>query len=279
MIIIDLQQIMVANLSAQLAFKKDDEPLSENLLRHMILNSIRAIRVKFTASEYGELIIACDGPNGWRKEVFPYYKASRKEKRSKSSVNWEFVFEVLNSVKDELKQYFPYRVIHVEGAEADDIIGVLCHQFEYKEEKILIISGDHDFKQLHYYRNVSQYDHVHKKEITVDDPQAYLFEHIIRGDDGDGIPNIRSDDDTFVTDKKQKPITQKMMDGYKSDPPYSDRNYNRNRQLIDLLYTPDSIRNEVLKQYHLEEGKNRLKLPTYFIKYKMSKLHEKIGEF
>lgn len=79
MIILDLNQVMISNLMAQIGNHTNID-IDENLLRHMILNTIRALNMKFK-NEYGELVIACDDKNYWRKDIFPYYKAKRAEDR------------------------------------------------------------------------------------------------------------------------------------------------------------------------------------------------------
>ena len=204
MIIVDLNQTMISNFMAQIG-NHTNIKIEEDLLRHMILNSIRGYNAKFRY-EYGEMIIACDDKRSWRKNLFPYYKANRKKAREKSEIDWNSVFDVLNRVRDELKEYFPYRVIQIDTAEADDVIGSLCHEFGNSLEKILIISGDKDFKQLQSYMNVKQFDPVRKRWLEEANPERYLKEHIMKGDTGDGVPNFLSKDDTFVTASRQKPL-------------------------------------------------------------------------
>jgi len=260
--------------------------LEENMVRHMILNSIRSYRVKFGA-EYGELVIACDNTNIWRKKVYPYYKANRKKNLEKSEMDWKAIFDCLSKIRSELKEYFPYKVIDVESAEADDVIGTLVNKFGSElntGEKILVLSGDKDFIQLHTYANVSQYDPTRKKWIKNSDPVRYLKEHILKGDSGDGVPNVLSDDDTFVTNKRQKPMTVKRIEEFlKQDPNLYDgkvfKNWQRNKELIDLTNTPDYIKEQVLTQFNEQSGKNRSKLLNYFIANKMKHLIEHLSEF
>jgi 5'-3' exonuclease len=288
MIILDLNQTMISNLMMQLG-NHTNVPLEESLLRHMVLNSIRLYRQKFV-KEFGEIVIACDDKNYWRKQVFPYYKANRKKAREQSELDWTAIFESLNAIRQELKEYFPYKVIQVETAEADDVIGTLCKQFGSEGplaigEKILILSGDKDFNQLQKYSNVQQYDPVRKKFIKADDPYKYLQEHIIKGDSGDGIPNFLSDDNSLVAGIRQKPVTSKKLVDWIGKKPeeFCDetmlRNYKRNQQLVDLDYIPDSIHNTVIDQFNNSNNKDRSKLFNYFIKYKLKNLLESIGDF
>jgi len=284
-IIVDLNQVMLSNLLMQLG-NHTNAQLEENMVRHMILNSIRSYRVKFGA-EYGELVIACDNTNIWRKKVYPYYKANRKKNLEKSEMDWKAIFDCLSKIRSELKEYFPYKVIDVESAEADDVIGTLVNKFGSElntGEKILVLSGDKDFIQLHTYANVSQYDPTRKKWIKNSDPVRYLKEHILKGDSGDGVPNVLSDDDTFVTNKRQKPMTAKRIEEFlKQDPNLYDgkifKNWQRNKELIDLTNTPDYIKEQVLTQFNEQSGKNRSKLLNYFIANKMKHLIEHLSEF
>jgi hypothetical protein len=279
----DLSQVMISNLMVQLGNHTNAE-IEEDLLRHMILNSVRSYNVKFKA-EFGELIIACDAGNNWRRQIFPYYKANRRKSREKSEINWTAVFETMNKVRDELKEFFPYRVIRVDGAEADDVIGTLAQTYGNTNEKILILSGDKDFVQLQSYINVQQFDPVQKKWRKTNDVDKFIKEHIIRGDIGDGVPNFLSADDTFVVGARQKPISQKKLDSWLTMDPkdFCDekmlRGYLRNQQLVDLNFIPADIRAEVLVQYEKESGKGRDKLFNYFIDRRLKLLLESINEF
>ena len=281
MIILDISQVMISNYMAQVGNHTNID-IDENLFRHMVLNSIRFVNQKF-GNEYGEMVIACDAPRSWRKQIFPYYKANRKKAREKSDLDWSALFDSLNKVRDELKEYFPYRVIQVEHAEADDVIGALVEA--YHGHPILIVSGDKDFVQLQSYMNVKQYDPVRKRFISHNNPAMFVKEHIIKGDAGDGVPNFLSKDDTFVAGGRQRPIRAVKLDQWiKMDPQdFCDelmlRNYKRNEQLVDLSYTPKNIKEEVVRQYEAEAGKNRSKLFNYFIDHRLKNLMESINEF
>ena len=203
MILVDLSQIMMA--STMMSMEKGQTEADLDFVRHSVLNSLRMYRSKYN-DQYGELVICCDDRNSWRREHFPYYKAGRKSSRESSPLNWSQIFDCFNTIKTELKTIFPYKFIQVENAEADDIIGMLSRSVS---EKIMIISSDKDFIQLQKYDNVYQWSPVTKKLVNGIEPNGYLFEHILRGDKGDGIPNILSKDDSIVEGVRQKPITKK----------------------------------------------------------------------
>lgn len=285
MIIVDLNQVCISNLMVQIGNHQNTK-LEENLLRHMILNSIRAINVKFS-KDFGKMVIACDSRRNWRKDVFPFYKANRKKAREDSELDWNEIFQSLNKIREELKEFFPYAVVQVDGAEADDVISTLCrvNGTDVGGERILIVSGDKDFVQLQKYVNVEQYDPVKKKFIRNHNPQDFLMEHIMRGDRGDGIPNFLSADDCLVTGERQKPITTKKISQWLKQKPEEFcndsmlRGFKRNQQLVDLTNTPVELQNEILDKYVQESGKDRSKLFNYFVQYRLKNLMEYINEF
>lgn len=284
MILLDISQVMISNIIDQAGSHADD--LDINLVRHMILNTIRSLKVKF-GNEYGELVIACDDKSCWRKEVFPYYKANRKTDREKSSIDWNVLFDALNQIKTEIKENFPYRVIQVKGAEADDVIATLVAEFGEvlnSERKILILSGDKDFIQLQTYGNVKQYDPVRKREISSDNPVLFREHLILAGDRGDGIPNVLSPDHCLVQGIRQKPLREtKINEILSSDskviPEEIMRNWQRNRMLIDLSMIPSNIRQNIMDEYNSQANKSRSKLFNYFVEHKMKLLIESIGDF
>lgn len=283
MILLDLNQVCISNLLAQLGNYTNTE-IDEGILRHMVLNTIRSLRVKF--KDYGELVVCCDHKNVWRKQIFPYYKANRKKAREQSELNWNQIFNCLNNIKNEIKDYFPYRVIQVEGAEADDVIGTLTIKFGQMlntGEKILILSGDKDFVQLQIFGNVQQFDPIRKKFIVQDDPIRFTRELIIKGDRGDGIPNILSKDDVLVNNERQRPVRiEKYIQLENPKQQLTGEllsNWIRNEQLIDLTYIPEDIQSKVISQYENEANKTRDKMFNYFVSKKLKMLLEHIGEF
>lgn len=284
MIIVDLQQVMISNLMMQMSNQKSAE-LDENLLRHMILNSIRSYTSRY-CDKYGELVIACDSRGSWRREFFPYYKANRRQAREETTtMDWTAIFTYLAKIRAELRENFPYRVIEVEGAEADDIIATLVHTYGPEGARILILSGDKDFIQLHTYMAVEQYDPVRKKKITHNNPDTFKAEHIIKGDKGDGVPSILMADNSLVLRERAKPVTQKKLDAWLKQKPEEFCNeqmlqrWHRNKQLIDLDCVPKNIQEKILIEYEGEAGKGRKKMFNYFMTHKLKHLMEVIGDF
>jgi hypothetical protein len=294
MIIMDYSQVIISNLMVEIGGRTDVE-LDVNLLRHMIINAIRANKAKF-GKEYGELVIACDSRKYWRKQEFPYYKANRKKAREESGFNWPLIFDTINLLKEEIKAVFPYRVIEVEGAEADDIIASLVfwsvendmtENALFEEPKpLLIISGDHDFNQLQKFKHVKQYSPVQKKFVKAETtPEKYVLEHIIRGDKGDGVPNVLSSDDSIVNGERQKKIMTTKLEEWINDPstmPTDDtfkRNYQRNKMLVDLSMIPKHIQENIINTFTTYPVKDRSQLLNYFMSNRMKQMIEHIQEF
>ena len=281
MILIDMNQISVASMMMHLHMSKSKE-IDESMVRHMILNSLRMYRTRFS-SEFGELVLCYDSKHYWRRDYFPQYKSGRRKSREKSDLDWNAIFLCLNKIRDELRDNMPYKFVEIYGAEADDIIGVLCS--EYSEE-IMIISGDKDFIQLQKFPNVKQYSPITKKTVNGENPGAYLKEHIFKGDTSDGVPNVLSPDNTFTDGLRQKPLTKKkiaswMEHDFEDVAPNDEvkRNYQRNRKLIDLTYTPEELSSEIINIYKEAPYGDRSKLLNYFIQKRLRNLTESIGEF
>jgi len=283
MILLDFSNIIVGSIMVASRIP-DEERFSEDFIRHLVLNSVRSYRKKYT-DKYGEMVICTDYLSSWRKVAFPLYKAHRKVQRDKQDkekgMDWSALFETIARITDELKTHFPYKVIQVPHAEGDDVIAVLA---KHSKEPCLIVSSDKDFNQLYKYKTIRQYSPIRGKMLKGIDADAYLKEHIIRGDKGDGIPNILSADDCIVSGERQKPITKKkvavwlklkreefeigMMHGW-----------DRNQELIDFEYIPPTIVHEVLEQYNGQTPPNRSGLLNYFVKNRLKMLIEHIGDF
>jgi len=278
MIIVDINQIMISNL--MVTIHRDNLELGEDLIRHMVLNSLRGHNKKFR-KEYGQMVIACDSGNVWRRQAFPNYKAGRKANREKSEHDWTMIFDLLSKVKNEIKQFLPYKVIEVESVEADDIIAVLCRR---TNEKVLILSGDKDFIQLHNDR-IKQYNPVLNKFVGQgENPSLYIREHILKGDRSDGIPNVLSDDNVFIEGRRQRPLSKKKIEAWCNEivPTFNEeeqKNYDRNKTLIDLNCIPKEYEDKINREFENFEVATRDKILGYFINKKLKTLIEVIDEF
>lgn len=289
MILLDMNQIMISNLMMQLKLSV----LNENLVRHMVLTALLSYEKQYK-QQYGEMVLAYDSKHYWRKSTFPYYKQNRKKDREASELDWNAIFEVLNKIRDEIKTYFPYKVVEVYGAEADDVISTLVkhqakinirkHKAGETLDKVLILSGDKDFIQLQRYPFVKQFNPILKKEIKHEDPKTYILEHILKGDKSDGIPNFLSDADTFVVGKRQKPISKKNLDKWVGLDPcvfcntkeLMD-NYERNRNLIDLTCIPQDIEQKIVDEYLSLNSQEKQVPLEYFKEHQLNTLMQEFA--
>ena len=282
MVLVDMNQVTLSSLMMQIGQSKDLQ-VNPDLVRHMVLNSIRTYRIKFV-EDYGELVLCYDSKHYWRKDVFPQYKSHRKKMRESSDFDWNTIFNTLNALKEELRENFPYKMLEVYGAEADDIIATIC---ESQKENIMILSGDKDFIQLQKYKNVKQWNPVQKKMLKDKNPDLYLKEHIIKGDRSDGIPNVLSDDNSFVDKVRQKPLTKKKIQSWVEHDfmdvapnEQAKRNYHRNTTLVDLSKIPQDLKDKIKETYKttpiLGDRKN---LINYFINNKLKELTNNLGDF
>jgi hypothetical protein len=289
MILIDYSQVCVAAILAFSAdLKKGEEGDKKNLIRHVALSSIKAYKKKYR-KDYGEIVIACDGRNYWRKDFFANYKGLRKKAREESDLDWKVIFETLGEIREDLKEHFPYKVVHVDKCEADDIIAILAESTQEfgRMEEVMIVSSDKDFKQLHEYSNVAQYSPMLKKQIKVNKKElhAWLIEHVVKGDSGDGIPNILSADDVFMKGERQKPVSSKRLQEFidngfiacKTDE--ERRNWQRNVTLVNFKHIPEDIKQTVMEAFEVKPKADKNDVMNYLIKHKCRNLLNEIEEF
>jgi len=277
LIIIDFHGTIIANVMKYL-FMNQVEVIEEDLVRHMVLNSIRALKTRFEG-EFGKLVISCDSRFYWRKDFFPYYKIKRQQQRTESVIDWGQVYTFMDMIKKEVEENFSYPVIQVDNAESDDVIYSIVNNFP--DERILIASRDHDFKQLHNRKNVFQYNPIDEVMVVVADPAKYLFEHIIKGDSGDSIPNVFSPLDSIALNKRQKPAYQKKIDlWYESGVPeeFKER-FAFNKKLVDLSEVPQEIQEKVMECYKNQLNKPKKKLMNYFMEHNLKEMFANIQEF
>jgi 5'-3' exonuclease len=290
MILLDISNILVSNLMQNIKLMSDNSIPQEDMYRHMILNTIRSNYMKFK-KEYGELVICCDNKNGWRKAIFPEYKANRKKTRDSSSIDWAVVYKMFNQILFEIDQVFDWKMVTYESAEADDIIYTLCVNSE-EGSKHLIISGDQDLLQIQHqapmFVSITQYAPVAKKFYTTTN-QYDLFEHVCRGDTSDGVPNILSDQRSFVEGIRQKTLTTKLIHSWWNyftthntlDPSMPIERYILNNKLINLNMIPEEIQQGILDTYkNITKPKtNQMQIMKYFMENRLMNLSENIGDF
>lgn len=297
MILIDYSQVALAAILTFQRELKGSEAEVKNLIRHVTLSTIKSYKKKY-GKDYGEMVICCDGRKYWRKDFFEFYKGMRKSNREKSNLDWKLIFDTLSEMRTDLVTNFPYRVIHVERAEADDIIAVMCKYLQENQliqqglveesQKILILSSDKDFKQLQLLPNVKQWSPMQKKYITATQREIieYKIEHIVKGDAGDGVPNIFSKDDVFMKGERQKPVSAKRLQEFfengfiacKNDD--ERRNWQRNSVLVDFDHIPPDVSEDIIKTYiNIIPNTDKMKIMNYLMENRCRLLLDEIEEF
>jgi len=284
LIVVDYNGIAISSVVVQKL------AIEEDLIRHFILNTLRMYNKKFR-KDYGQMVIACDSST-WRRQYFPNYKFKRRESRDKDEVekaNWEEIFRIISMVREEIQENLPYRVVKVDGAEADDIIGTLAMETQEfgKHDDVMIVSADKDFVQLQKYKNVKQYSPMQKKFVTEKNPNTYLFEHVLKGDSGDGVPNVLSGDNVFAEGVRQTPVTRKKLDYWTEHAQDLQsvmeseiyRNYMRNKKLIDLEEIPEELRTEIINTYESQEDTPKNRVMKYLISKRCKNLITDIEDF
>ena len=282
--LVDLNQVLISNLMQHLKHVAKSNELNEDLIRHMCINTIRA-SVKQFKSKYPNVVLCCDNKKYWRKEFFPFYKSQRKSDREASGYDWGLIFDTLNKIRDEFKKSFPYKVLDVEGAEADDVIAVLTARLS-AHGSVLILSSDKDFGQLQKYSNVTQYSPILKRFIKIDNPKTFIREHIIKGDRGDGIPNFLSPDNTFAAGERQKVINSKKLQEWMNQDAETFcttdimlRGFKRNQILVDFDYIPSEVQFNITSAFETAEVATKEKMLNYFIDKGLKAMIESINDF
>ena len=305
MIIIDYSQLIIAGA---LSFKSDfDKGKSANkqidIMRHTIISTILADKVRF-GKEYGDVVLAVDDRNYWRREIFPHYKANRKKHRESSNTDWTAIFEIGKQLRAELSEVMPWKFVVAAGAEADDVIAVLTKYTQTNDlvggglyggepQRVLIKSSDGDFGQLHKFDNVRQWSPLTKKYVAKYS-KTDLLEKIMTGDTGDGVPNIKSADDFFVNEDtaRQRSITAKLKEqAFTQLSKFNafefidfgdstmNRNFDRNRSLIDFDYIPKNISDSIVETYiNTKPNTTKGKIFDYFVQNRCKLLLERIQE-
>jgi len=297
MLLVDYSQVALAAILTFQRELKGTESEVKNLIRHVTLSTLKSYKKKY-GKEYGELVICCDGRKYWRREFFSQYKASRKKNRDASDLDWHLIFDTLNEMRQDIAANFPWRVIHVDRAEADDIIAAMTAWLQENElvqeglveetQKVLILSSDKDFKQLQLYPTVKQWSPMQKKYVTATQREIieYKIEHIVKGDTGDGIPNILSKDDVFVAGERQKPVSAKRLaefiekgkDACRSDE--EKRNWSRNATLVDFQFIPDDVKESIINTYISSKPKgDKMTVMNYLMEHRCRLLLDEIEDF
>lgn len=278
------------NLCFRMLFIKDVmlESNSPNftLWRYKVFEGIFMLLQKFKSVD--EVVIAVDDRNPWRKSYFPRYKESRKSKREKKEkIEWNTVFKEMDNLKKDLKHYMPFKVIKIRSAEADDVIAVIVKNVQ---KNCIISSNDEDYKQL-YSKRVQIWNPMKRDYVKCDNPENFVITKSLTGQSKDDIFNVITPDNwgqTEGTIGKRKPgfgpkSAEKVLnEGYekwlsknnnveKFDIKGIDyeKNFKRNRVLIDFNYIPNVIVSRIMEDYLNYNFPPPSNMYDFFKKYNM----------
>lgn len=294
-VLVDFSQTAISSVAVFANELKGGDP--KNMIKHIILNQLLGLKRRFG----GQLIICCDSRSYWRRAEFPSYKGHRKHSKDAGFLDWTMVYEVLGEMKQELSEFFPYKVLEVAGAEADDIIPVLISYFDENElvntglieepAEIVIVSTDGDYSQLQKYRQVKQWNNVTKKMLVSKNPKQDLIGYICQGQTKDNIPNVCTSD-KWAADRaadipaRASPFkTSRLIDFYNRgyDACLNEdekRNYRRNELLLDFDKIPSSVQGDIIRSYHSTEiTSSKKKIYDYLLGKRMKLLIASHSDF
>ena len=158
---------------------------------------VRTVQSLAKSYNCGEIVVLGDGGSNYRKEVYPEYKANRKERYAEQTEQEAKEFEMfMAEFQDTLtliKQKYP--VFHFRGVEADDIAAYITLNFDFDD--CWLVSSDKDWDLL-INDKVSRFSTVTRKETTVHNwDEHYDFEiedyitfKCLTGDKGDNVPGV-----------------------------------------------------------------------------------------
>jgi transcription initiation factor IIE alpha subunit len=112
-----------------------------------------------------------------------------------------------------------------------------------------------------------------------------MIEHVVKGDSGDGIPNIMSADDVFMKGERQKSVSSKRLQEFvdngfiacKTDE--ERRNWQRNTTLVNFKHIPEDIKQTVMEAFEVKPKADKNDVMNYLIKHKCRNLLNEIEEF
>lgn len=211
-----------------------DNKIFMTTFEKMWFETIRKLQKQFKPDR---LIFARDGKDVWRYKVYPEYKATRKAQTDDSGGPGP----VFKHVNENYHQRLDAIVVYVDEAEADDIAAVAT---QYFDERIILITGDHDYLQLSEPGRVEIYQLKGNKCLTVDNPEEVVLYKILAGDPSDNIPpawpkcgKVTAKKLAADPEKLEEMLSKKGRDQFEL-----------NRQLIDFRYLPENIVEKIIDE-------------------------------
>lgn len=289
-IIIDFSQISLSVIFTTYSpneIKPDAEESPDLLVKHAILASLKQNIKRFQDQGYDEIVIAIDSASGgyWRRDIASCYKRNRKKGREESPWDFKEIYRIMDDLIQEMTDNFPWKIIRVPRTEADDIIGVLTGHLVEQGRRVLIISSDSDFTQLHDMGDVSQWSPMQKKMVQSKhgDSWSDLVVKIAKGDAKDNIGPYRCPVDHFEKGERAPQTTKKhlqaLTEDWKSTVTEEDRErWAENMQLLDLRRVPEPYNSQILEAYQTTTPA-RSRVYNYLARQKMVKLISDVEAF
>jgi len=123
----------------------------------------------------------------WRKDLNKDYKAHRKQS---SDIDWDFVFETYIGFKKSIV-HRGIRVLESPNIEGDDWISFLTNRSNSKGRSTIIVSNDHDIKQIVGYNlnplyvNLMSNEMLNKQKLFMPKNYQIFMNHVNKLDNGD----------------------------------------------------------------------------------------------
>lgn len=295
--LMDFSQIIMAAAFQEFGETAKFPKIQEGMVRHLVLNSIKANVKRFKKEGYPHMVICVDNSKSgyWRRDVASYYKLNRKNDREESLFDWEGLFNAMHKIIDELEHNMPYYVMNIDKIEADDHIAVLCEFFDAQDIPVVIVSSDGDFPQLFKFKLVKQWAPMFKKWVTSKSGSPLMDKviKVIKGDKKDNVASIkvRGDFHTSKVEGERTPQTKQaeldfIADNYFDEeaikaklPEEQYKRFVENRILIDMDYIKPEIRASILERYNNYVPAKRGKIYSYLVKNGLSKLTQHANDF
>ena len=163
---------------------------------------VRTVESLAKSYNCGNIIVLADGGSNYRKNLYPDYKANRKDRykdqtEAEKEEFTQFLAEFANAFKR--LQSKGHLILKQRGLEADDLAAwIVGKRKEFGVGETWLISSDRDWDLL-IDDDVSRFSTVTRKETTVQnwdehynfDKEMYLTFKCLAGDQGDNIPGIK----------------------------------------------------------------------------------------
>lgn len=290
--LVDYSQLVLSTIMATF---RPNEPLDLDMLRHLILNTLRSNVLK-NKKNYPFVIICVDNGTGgyWRKKVAWYYKFKRAAQRDASGWDFSVIFDCMKTIEKEIRQYIPMTILDIPGCEADDHIAVMTKHFANQGVPVLITSSDGDFTQLHKFPNVKQWDAIHKKWVSVKHGSSLddLFFKCFKGDKKDGIAGVKATSSHYADGEGRSPaLSSKLLETYTAAAMISDDElklvmpeaefirYKENRLLLDFECIPTEIQDKIINEFKGYKVPSPNGMMQYFTEHELKKLLPHMDEF